>query len=35
MTLSVCFDEIQFLGDYYPRKIENVSKELDRLYYGF
>ena len=32
---SVCFDEIQFLGDYYPRKIENVSKELDRLYYGF
>lgn len=22
-------------GDYYPRKIENVSKELDRLYYGF
>lgn len=32
---SVCFDEIQFLGDYYPRKIENVSKELNRLYYGF
>lgn len=32
---SVCFDEIQFLGDYYPRKIENVGKELDRLYYGF
>ncbi len=32
---SVCFDEIQFLGDYYPKKLENDSKELNRLYYGF
>lgn len=32
---SVCFDEIQFLGDYYPRKLENYSRELDRLYYGY
>ena len=32
---SVCLDEIQFLGDYYPKKLKNDSKELDRLYYGF
>ena len=32
---SVCFDEIQFLGDYYPKKLKNDSKELERLYYGF
>ena len=32
---SVCFDEIKFLGDYYPRKLENYSRELDRLYFGF
>ena len=32
---SVCFDEIQFLGDYYPRRLENYSRELDRLYFGF
>lgn len=32
---SVCFDEIRFLGGYYPKKLENYSRELDRLYYGF
>lgn len=32
---SVCFDEIQFLGDYHPKKLENDSNELNRLYYGF
>ena len=32
---SVCFDEIRFLGDYYPRKLENYSRELDCLYFGF
>lgn len=32
---SVCFDEIRFLGDYYPKKLENDNRELDRLYYGY
>ena len=32
---SVCFDEIRFLGDYYPKKLENDNRDLDRLYYGF
>ena len=32
---SVCFDEIQFLGKYYPKKLKTDSRELDRLYYGF
>ena len=25
---SVCLDEIQFLGDYYPKKLKNDSKFL-------
>lgn len=32
---SVCFDEIRFLGDYYPKKLENDNRELNRLYYGY
>ena len=32
---SVCFDEIRFLGDYYPKKLENDNRDLDRLYYGY
>ena len=32
---SVCFYEIQLLGDYHPKKLENDNRDLDRLYYGF
>ena len=32
---SVCFDETRFLGDYYPKKLENDNRELNRLYYGY
>ena len=35
LPCSVCFDEIRFLGDYYPKKLENDNRDLDRLYYGF
>lgn len=24
-----------FLGDYYPKKLENDNRELNRLYYGY
>ena len=28
-------EEIRFMGDYYPLKLQSVSPSLDRYYWGF
>lgn len=32
---SIIDDDIRFMGDYYPRRLESVSRRLDNLYFGF